>query len=75
MMHVKYDENYTAYKNLKPGDTFIFDSSLRMVIDETDKGTEEKTYVSVVIETGKVSHVLSNGSLVKKVECEVSFNQ
>ena len=74
-MHVKYDEQYTAYKNLKPGDTFIFDSSLRMVINETDKGTEDATYASVVIETGKVSCVLTNGSLVKKVECEVSLHQ
>lgn len=74
-MHVKYDELYTAYKNLKPGDTFIFDSSLRMVIDETDKGAEEPTYASVIIETGKVSYALANGSVVKKVECEVSLHQ
>lgn len=59
----------------KPGDTFIFDSSLYMVIDETDKGAEEKTYASVAIETGRVSYAFANGSVVKRVECEVSLNQ
>ena len=70
-MHVRYDEHIVAYKNLKPGETFIYDDKLHMVIDSTDPSCEDITYASVNLETGKVTYALANGSMVKKADCEV----
>ena len=70
-MHIRYDEHLSAYKNLKPGETFIYDNELHMVIDNTDPGADDVTYASVNLETGKITYALANGSMVKKADCEV----
>ena len=71
MMHVRYDEHVVAYKNLEPGETFIYDNELHMVIDEKDPGCEDVTYASVNLEKGRITYALANGTMVRKADCEV----
>ena len=73
MVIIKNGEILTSYGSLKQGDTFVYEGELYMVVNQTDPGASDKTYVSVNIKTGNITYKFANGTMVTKVDCVISI--
>ena len=71
MTIIRSGKTYTSYGSLIPGECFDYEGKIFMVIDETDPDTSDRTYASVNLESGAVTLVFANGTLVLKTGCEL----